>query len=496
MPVIPTYTPTQTVPATAGQVPATFRPAITRHGEALQRLGEATTGLGAALLQARKRAEKADEYNRHFVQASRRLQDLDSELRQREEWQTIPEDFETRFKEIQGETLQTVRNNDVRQRLKETMGHLYLTKRISIRAYHRQRQIESYQANLYEAMEQAVDQAEEITGMGTEVEFQALVTNVLSQIHRSAASGIITPLEAEQKEEEITERMAAAYLVNVGRQIIDDLGPEQGLEWLNDPENLPGLDREERNSVISEVGRYVKFEAARLKEVQETVRNELNNRFLRKLHEGSLTIEEILASPLAPVGESGSKEHWIDAIERRSEAILKGEQDRFNTSDPDVYNVKLDLAYRGELDPDSVVQWIGRGLSSKDAEHIRKTAIGSHKEELKHELELRKLAIDAGRKMIVKGTLLTGFDASEVMDAFLFEHSLRDILEKEADPATRVRMLTPGTREYIVDSVLEPYLKSPMERLRNAAERMKPTGIEKRKPGESIADYLKRTGRE
>lgn len=227
----------------------------------------------------------------------------------------------------------------------------------------------------------------------------------------------------------------------------------------------------------------------------EQVQNDFSTR-LNDPKKPDPTVDEIMASSLEPFGQ-GSKDTFVKMIEAKAAKNWKV------TADQGFYNTKLEDAYEGGVDPKEPLAWAGNQISGDDAEHIRKIAMDYRDESKKHELELRKMAIKTGRDMIIKGTILTGFEATEVRDAYLYEHALRQALEQgKTDEKSVVNMLTPGNKDYIVEQVLGRYLKTPLEQLREKAGQLekkekpkfKAGEVPKRKKGETIEQYLKRTG--
>jgi len=316
-----------------------------------------------------------------------------------------------------------------------------------------------------------------------------------------AESSIISFKEAESIIQSF-EGNAESLKLEYNRQTIWDealnrmrtLGFDEAVKFINDSD-LPSSDK---NSMGAALKREETERAAQEKENEEQITEKWQDEALVKLHDGKLTFEEIMLSPL----DAKAKEHWIGLLDAKNKAKLKEEKDKIAESDPEFYMTMLKQAYAGEIGMNVPISYIGKGLGSKDAEHIRSVIKSLKSEADKHETELMNLAIDSGSKMIIKGNLFTGFDAGEIRDAYLFEHALRAELEQEKERGKRLNMLTPGTSEYIVDKVLAPYLKDPITRLRETADKIRGKqepekaegGVVKRKKGETIDEYLKRIG--
>jgi len=429
--------------------------------------------------------------------------------------------LQNRFYYITNSTLNRMASLQAKERRTVHLGILDSLKEENVKtAYLNPDEAERVHGDLFGAYTGAVK-----AGILNEREAEELSRRSMAEVYGAALDGLIDrdpekaleEFEAGKFNAFLSEKQLDAYadkirvraktvqkqrrLTDAWNKAMDFPSYDLALEWAQDKENGPDLPFDERNTLITALKRDWGLRLAQDKEAKRQEQVKIQNAFLEKLHAGELTATEIQESSLEPFG-LGSKDAFLKALDKRAEAALEDEEDPFKESDVEFYNEKLEAAYKGELEPDAVFDWIGKGLSSKDAEHVRKIATAAKKEALGQEEELLKLAVEAGKKMIVKGNIFSGFEQWTVKDAYLFEHALMGELAKEEDPEKRIKMLTPGTKDYVVDRVMIPFLKSPQEQISQRVDyyksliEPKDQGPAKRKPGESIEAYLKRTGGE
>jgi hypothetical protein len=238
------------------------------------------------------------------------------------------------------------------------------------------------------------------------------------------------------------------------------------------------------------------------KEAKKEAQSGTQNNFLDRLNNSDKpdpTVNEIVNSNLEEFGQ-GSKNAFLNMLNNKS--TKKGPWQV--TQDPGFYNTQLEAAYRGEVDPEKPLSWAGDQMNGEDAEHIRKVATAAQKAENKPVLDAQARAIKFGRDSILKGTILSGFDSSSVQNAYDYEHDLRKTLANgEEEGKKMLDMLTPGNKDYIVGDVLKRNFKDPLSRLAEEAnvilendKETPPDSVSKRKSGETIDQYLKRTGQE
>jgi len=147
------------------------------------------------------------------------------------------------------------------------------------------------------------------------------------------------------------------------------------------------------------------------------------------------------------------KRTWNNAIEKASEGQKP-------TVDYSMYrNLSLRASQGIITEGEDLYDLVGKGLTIQNVKDIQKIMKDVADPEKKHETELTKLAISSGKKRILKPDPLTlfAFQADSEKQAFLFEHALRAELEKEEDYQTRINMITPGTKEYIIDDLVNTY---------------------------------------
>lgn len=209
-------------------------------------------------------------------------------------------------------------------------------------------------------------------------------------------------------------------------------------------------------------------------------------------------VGEILASNLEPTGQ-GSKKTFIDLAEKK----LRGKDLDF--TDPRVYRARREAILDGSIsDPETLLDDVGRGLGITDYERLAADIEKGRTEKGKAELGLRKRALQLAAKELVTSNSLLGIsDPEGERRLYALEFELDEALGKgEAAGKSYRSMLDPGSPDYVLGPLIETYRESPLEAMARQAREFSgkpaaPAGAAPaaRKPGESIAEWRKRTGR-
>jgi len=243
-----------------------------------------------------------------------------------------------------------------------------------------------------------------------------------------------------------------------------------------------------RNALEVEEKRQQTKAATDAKEALRMLREDQENIFLKMYQEHSLTVPVILDSMLEPK----RKEHFIDAVKKQAEG-----KDPFSESDPLYVDQQLDLALAGKIDP-LTVRPIPNKISRQDANIIRETANRSLDPNMKYYNDLETDALNTVEKQISKSSLLAGFDPDSEDDVFRAKIFLRTLLRNEKDLETRIKMLTPGTKEYVVKKAIDRMFITLPEELERKTRRMREKfkkddqNKPQRKIGETPEQYLDR----
>jgi len=491
MPRIPTY---QTKPVSLPRAP------ISKGAQVPEIIGAGLTQTGRILgLVAEKmqQARQFTELSNAEIEVMQKNAEFVAGLETRNDFEAFVPEHKKFFEDLHGEYQKSTTDSEVWRRLEPYIKRTAVQSEIKVKGLYRKKLIDQGRSDYFNnemTLRRLLNQADENQQREIVNTFQIHTAGaqVAGYIKSEEAKRLIEKFSADSEEIKVKREKTMLWTEALNR--LRTIGFEEAVKFINESK-LPSADK---NSMGTALNREETERLAGEKEKEEAITETWQNEALVKLHEGKLKFQDIMLSPLT----TGRKEHWIGLVDTQKKAKLKAKEDTIGKSDPEFYMTMLKQGYAGEIGLNVPISYIGKGLSAKDAEHIR-AVIQKRKDKAdQHEAELMDLATTTGSNMVIKGNLFTGFDAGEIRDAYLFEHALRERLEDEKDRTKRLNMLTPGTPEYVVDKVLAPYLKKPITRLRETAdkirEKTKPEKIEgeipKRKKGETIEEYLKRTG--
>lgn len=260
-------------------------------------------------------------------------------------------------------------------------------------------------------------------------------------------------------------------------------------------------------------------EAHLLKQMQQEVikeqQRETQNLFLDKLVSGKLTTREVLDSNLEPVG-SGSKKEFLNMMTASSNAKARG-----ISYDPALFNSLSRRIHLDDGDPNKITdenyfnKYVGRGLDISHANMLRKEFQGGNTIDGKIEAKMKKGVIDIARSQLVKANPLTGMTdpigqklLQEWTAGFYQRYQAQRAAGKSAQALT-----TPGSPDYLGNDIqnfkrsdtqiMQDLVKSnnrtppPSKDLNQPAPQQPavapPSPDNRRRPGESTVDFLKRT---
>jgi hypothetical protein len=290
-----------------------------------------------------------------------------------------------------------------------------------------------------------------------------ILSDLKGYLTGQVAGGILNQKEAEELYQTEVSVMAFGAVL----QDIRD-NPYEALESLENNE-YPDIDEKQRTQLITKARveiRYRETEAkqaeADAKEAEEEEIRSIEDHFLVSMVKNQLTVSEILDSRLPPSGPS-SKEHWIDKIERRNKAILKGEGDPFTISDQKIRAETLKSIWEDPptITRQEIMDRIGEGLSTTDGQHFIK------------ELESRQAKTDKPMKSEVFKRSLKAFD--DAFKAEIFENYEdyyksknefeRIVMEGKVIPTGEKRGLEAKEIEELTVKMLFPHKESFFDRV-------------------------------
>ncbi len=290
-----------------------------------------------------------------------------------------------------------------------------------------------------------------------------------------------------------------------------DVNPHKAQAMLQEGTWDKDLDPDLKNTLLHETRqgiRALEIENNRSKkldeEVKSTRREAIKDNFIGKAASGELSAREVISSDLP----SADKEHLLRALKNDSLNVK-------NASNASVFNDTVERINLPDGDPRKItsdaqiMSMLGKGITYKDAQHLRKELAGTGTEEGKQEAMLKKGIDDIAKGFLTKSNGM-GFKDPEG-DAQL--QRWRIFMSKEYESGkqkglTPMQMLDPDSKEYIGRHLKTPAFQRTQEQVMNSVfnkmappERaapapdkvVAPITAAPRAPGESAAAYLART---
>jgi hypothetical protein len=215
-------------------------------------------------------------------------------------------------------------------------------------------------------------------------------------------------------------------------------------------------------------------EAERRKKAFEKAREEkqriVQNNFLEKMVNGTLSFEEILKSDLEPFG-AGSKEAFIRMNKDAAE-------DKAKKSDPVTYQRLFDRIHLPDghakklTNENELNAYMGRGLSLSDLRDLRAEIQGRGTEEGKVESDLKKGLMDVASSMLTKSDPMTGFKDAEGDEQLQKFRSwfFKEYAKKRQAGKTTQELLDPESPDYLGKEIRK-YTKSAEQIMRETIRR-------------------------
>lgn len=310
-------------------------------------------------------------------------------------------------------------------------------------------------------------------------------------LQNQVALGTILDSEAKTLFENVTKEGA---FLRVKEDIRVD--PEIALAQLQSDkwnQYYPGLDAQNRYQLINEAESEKaalkraweadqKQKEAAQKKVAEIQEELLKDDFLRRIETGQPTSALDILDSALPVKD---KEHYIKMLEDKAKSIASDKEDLWKKSDPEYFSRQLMDAMDGKLDPKNITPIKGK-LSISDAkllkEEAKKAISATGDTEAQQYQEMKRIAINDGRRQILSGSELLGYTTESVNRANRFQQNLLKALDREKDVDKRISMLTMGSPDYIVDKLIIPNMQTIQQQIEAIQG--------KYQPGASSADLL------
>jgi hypothetical protein len=265
--------------------------------------------------------------------------------------------------------------------------------------------------------------------------------------------------------------------------------------------------RQTKAAQLIDQERQLKAQEKAVKAQQEVTQN----KFLENMVSGKLTAKDVLKSNLDAFG-SGSKEQFLKMLETSGNDKIK--------TDAGTFTSLFDRIHAGEDDPHKIRDenelnsFLGRGLTFEDLQKLRGEVQGRKTQDGEIESEMKKGVLNIARQKLVKANPMLGITDPDgeaqyqrYMNFFLNEFSAQ---KKQGKTATQ--LLDPDSPDFLGKQI-DRFQKTPQEIIKgltkiqqprteganDQGQTPQPTAAPKptkppREPGESIKDWLKRTG--
>lgn len=492
---IPTYTAEKTIGGggqrnSAGMLSSAGSVSAPTTGKAVTRMGQQIAEVNDYF----RKAEILRESNNLLVQARTHLADTTAQIQQdKSSFNTWSNQYD---KEVGTYRKKLKKTTDpaVFAVIEPTIDDMFVRGHISMSGESRKAQVDVGRADFSNNLKQRRLLYEKAT---TQQEKDMLMGETMMSITDSFNAGYITAQEATASRESFQYDALKIDYWNKAKA----MGFDDGVKWLNVPENTPDLKEEDRRAMATSLHREGGLKLAMDKEHLAQVQKKAGDDLFAALVNNSLTEPMIAASPLG----SPEKRAFLKALDNRTKAGAG-----LKNSDPAKYKEMRLQAANGALDPLDVLSEMNKTLSKADANFLYKEA--SKGKDPQYEVinrlynQATTFAKNAFKEDYVNVLLTSGQDITTLNPELLigggqaarmnyFIAGLDQALEKgEKSGVSREKMLNPNSKEYIVDSMIQTYRETSTGDLRSL--NYSPAGIPKRGKNESIDDYLKRTGQQ
>lgn len=263
-----------------------------------------------------------------------------------------------------------------------------------------------------------------------------------------------------------------------------------------------------KNAQIAEEHHLKQMQKEILKEQQTQTQND----FLERMAKNTLSTRDILDSNLDAFGE-GSKSAFLRMLTANTNARAKGVK-----YDAATFNNLFQKIHLPDGDPNKIVdenslnKYVGAGLDVPHLNILRKEIQGSNTMEGKIEAKMKQGVVNIAKGQLTKSNSLTGIKdpiGDELLQQWTSSYLQRYAQQRAAGKSAQA-LTTPGSPDYLGNDIqtfkrsdqqiLQDLVKSnnrtppPSTNLNAPAPTQPPVQpAAPRKPGESAADYLKRT---
>lgn len=230
------------------------------------------------------------------------------------------------------------------------------------------------------------------------------------------------------------------------------------------------------------------------KQQQELVQKQTMNEMFDKLLDGKLNVDDVRQSNLDYTG----KEHLIEAINKSIRQEAK--------TDPQVFNDIFNRIHASDNDPNRITDdkallpYMGNGLSFEDMNKLRGELRGKNTPDGANIGELKKNFFSMAKGQIDSSTFLSN-DPVGKQKFYAFQQAAISYIDKKQRAGSDVLSLFDPTNKEYIGNLIPQFIRSPQQQMQDYSNFMMQSGndaskpqVEPRKPNESPAEYLKRTG--
>jgi len=350
-------------------------------------------------------------------------------------------------------------------------------------------------------------------------------TPLVNQLTDDAVkNGICDPVKAEKGRE---NALADANKVQEQRHIDFTWSKVLEMEDREDAETFinenPNLSTENKKSLLTSYDRNQRAEKTQAKVEQDAAIQSDQEDFVSRVYstDKPLTHEDIDNSSLKPTGQ-GSKQAFHKLIDKQQKEILSGKSTGLNEDNSDMllrmYEINSDPNQKN-LTADEILDRVGKGISIKTAEKMIKTMDVTNS-------KVYKFADNSFKSQFGYEGIVKGFGDKQI-GALLYADAMTEIhevlaeepLKGQALKAKMAEVVAPYLEQYwetthmsqsdqrerlkllgghpsSASNILNTRKKTPDETPEAVKQTKENGGIIKRREGESITDFGKRTGKE
>ena len=454
---------------------------------------------------------RRDMVSHNYALAQRDIADAELNLKADPDHRSIPGKFSAALDDIRAKHGANILDPVARNMFQRKMFEYGNTREIQMKYYTWNRENEAQQAHLIEELDIKAGLIEQLNldDLTTYRIYLEEGNDVINQTvaggHMQAGAG--AKLRIGFREESAKSRAARSVKSNPFDALakLSAKGWKQHFPFISELERLDFMDKAQTriNSINAAVKRGDEEARLAAKEEKAAAINLVADDYLKRIETMS-TVEllnfepmEILNNDILSATGTNSKNFFLDLREKELDERLQGKKNPYKIDDQKVVAQMLEDAMDGKLDPRDV--HVIPNVVSMDAMRTLKNearvALGATGDTLRKQYqELKKLAVNDGRRQILVGSELTGFDASSMTRANDYTQNLLKALIKEKDLEKRISMLTIGSPDYIIDKLVVPHMLTIREQLEALGKKFQPGGMREqairilRNRGEDITD--------